>query len=174
MCSQGCVGRDGAAACLPLCTREPSLPPLSQPPWSGLHQLLRGASAPMGILRSQVWVELILLKGEAWFTNQANRRSHPLGHCHLLRGEHLAKQSPFAKVCKRYVIRYHSLSGILNCKDQGHLGLPSATAKGGKERRRKRERGWAVNIEGREDGDFIRGLDPAVPKGFVFTPLLCE
>lgn len=66
-------------------------------------------------------------------------RSHPLGHCHLFRSQHLAKQSPFPSVCQRCVIRYHSLSGILSCKDQEHLGLPSAVMKGGQERKRKRK-----------------------------------
>lgn len=117
----------------------------------------------MGILRGQVWVELILLKGEAWFPLQANQRFHPLGHCHIFRGEHLDKQNPFLKVCKRYVIRYHSFSGILSCKDQGHLGLPSAIVKGGKERKRKGER-----IE--RHGDFTRGVDPAALKALFSHP----
>lgn len=66
MYSQGLVSRAREAVCLPLCRRQPSLPPLSSSCltalWSGWH-LLRGSVLPMWILLSQVWVKPILLKG---------------------------------------------------------------------------------------------------------------
>lgn len=61
-------------------------------------------------------------------------RSHLLRHCHLLRGQHLAKQSPFPNVCQIYVIRYHTFSnldsGTLKCYHEG-MAREEGREKGG-------------------------------------------